>query len=245
MTVSVSGNPLLFTKATVLDSRTHKRWKITPLEQFDFCSSVRVLPITLSEFPRIALEQPIVFVQDDDLVVPVAVVGLRAEVNLFVDDSGLWNGRYIPAYVRMYPFILAPRRGRKGYSVCIDADYSGFGKSGGTRLFKANGDQSEFTNRAIAFATEYQKQREESLVFTAALKDLGLLAPASLVEERDSLDTVGGFMTVNREKLLALETAELKRLFTQGHIEASFLHLASLTNFETLISLTERRLASQ
>ena len=40
-------------------------------------------------------------------MVPVAILGLRGAANQFVNSEGAWReGKYIPAYVRRYPFIL-------------------------------------------------------------------------------------------------------------------------------------------
>lgn len=63
------------------------------------------------EFSEAAKEYPIVFTQAGDKVVPVALLGLRNEENLFVDGKGGWDGRYIPSFVRRYPFILAETGG--------------------------------------------------------------------------------------------------------------------------------------
>ena len=59
------------------------------------------------EFSEAAKEYAIVFTQAGDKVVPVAMLGLRNEENLFVDDKGGWDVRCIPSFVRRYPFVLA------------------------------------------------------------------------------------------------------------------------------------------
>ncbi len=182
------------------------------------------------------LEQPIVFVEDGEFTVPVAVLGLNDNNNLFLDDTGHWDGRYVPAYLRMYPFILAPRSDQQGYTVCIDAEYPGFSQQVGTALFDDQGEQSEFTQKAIAFASEYQRQREQSLEFSARLKELELLEPASVAVNPGAAGkiTVGGFLTVSREKLANLDNDQVSRLFGQGQLESIFLQLASIGNSDNL-----------
>lgn len=233
---SVSGNPLLFSRAVALDGKLHQEWKIESIQHYGFCRDIRFLPVTLSEFGQVALEQPIVFVEDGELIVPVAVLGLDDSNNLFVDESGGWSGRYLPAYTRMYPFILAPRDDKKGYVVCIDADYPGFSQTSGTALFDGDGAQTKFTQQAIAFASEYQRQREQALVFTALLKEYDLLEPASVsvhLGEENKL-SVGGFLSVNRKKLAALTDQQVTNLFSLSQLEPIYLHLASLANFDRL-----------
>ena len=238
--MTVSGNPLLFSKTAVLDSRKHRDWAIATPGNFGHCRGHRFLPIVLSEFSKVALEQPIVFVVDQDLIVPIVVLGLGAKENLFVDDKGVWSGRYVPAYVRMYPFILAPRRDRNDYSVCIDEDYPGFNAGPDNNLFDKDGRQSEFTKNAVAFASEYQRQRELSLKFTAQIQALGLLEQANFSSTDDSIAPVGGFMTINREKLSALAEGDVSTLFKGGDLELIYLQLASLTNFERLVEIGQQ-----
>ena len=242
--MTVSGNPLLFTKTAVLDSRKHSDWKITPQRDFKHCLQKRFLPITLPEFSRVALEQPIVFVQDKELIVPITVLGLNTGDNLFVDTKGLWMGDYIPAYARMYPFILAPRQGRDDYSVCIDESYPGFNVAKGNKLFAEKGSQSKLTQDAVTFATEYQRQREQSLLFTARIQSLGLLESANFTATDSDTAAVAGFLTINREKLAGLSEAVVLELFQEGGLELLYLQLASLTNFERLIALGKQRRAA-
>ena len=241
--MTVTGNPLLFGKTTVLDSRKHLDWTINQSGGFEHCRASRFLPITLSEFPRVTLEQPIVFVADQSLIVPIAVLGLSADRNLFVADDGGWSGRYSPAYARMYPFILAPRQGQDGYSVCIDENYPGFNQQQGMKLFDKDGSQSGFLKEAVAYATEYQRQREESLKFTARIQALGLLEVSKFSFGGEAKESVGGFMTINRDKLAGLKETDVMELFGQKSLELIHLQLASLTNFEQL-TLLDKKAAS-
>lgn len=232
----VSGNPLMFSKTVLLDARAHQNWRIKRAADFSFSRNLRFLPVTLTEFAQVALEQPLVFIEDGDLIVPVSVIALDDGNNLFLDESGGWDGRYLPAYVRMYPFILAPRSDASGYAVCVDADYPGLAAGKGEALFDDDGEQTTVTKNAIAFAAEYQRQREESVAFTALLKRYGLLEPASVnvTIGGDEVISVGGFLTVNREKLAKLDSESVLNLHALGQLEPIYLQLASLSNFDAL-----------
>jgi hypothetical protein len=57
--------------------------------------------------------------------VPAVLLGLREAENLFVDRDGKWDARYVPAFVRRYPFV--PGKGPQGeLLVCIDEASSCF-----------------------------------------------------------------------------------------------------------------------
>ena len=51
---------------------------------------------------------------------PVALLGLNAGQNLFVDAAGKWQASYVPAIIRRYPFALTPRGTDGQYIVCLD-----------------------------------------------------------------------------------------------------------------------------
>ncbi len=38
---------------------------------------------------------------------PAVLLGIRDQENLYVDDNGAWNAKYIPAFVRRYPFVFS------------------------------------------------------------------------------------------------------------------------------------------
>jgi hypothetical protein len=66
---------------------------------------------------------------------PAALLGLREAENLFVDRDGKWDARYVPAFVRRYPFV--PGKGPQGeLLVCIDEASSCFDAGEGEALFR-------------------------------------------------------------------------------------------------------------
>jgi hypothetical protein len=77
------------------------------------------VPILASEFFDCAREYPIVFARGEAGLVPAVLLGLRESENLFVGGDGKWDARYVPAFVRRYPFV--PGKGPQGeLLVCID-----------------------------------------------------------------------------------------------------------------------------
>ena len=44
-----------------------------------------------------------------------------------------WQARYIPAFIRRYPFLTANLRGASAPGVLIDIAWSGFSRGGGAR----------------------------------------------------------------------------------------------------------------
>ena len=69
------------------------------------------------------------------------VISIDSEQNLYVDEKFSWDAKYIPAYVRRYPFVLAGDEIKPDstYTVCIDENFSGFNRKSGERLFTDKG----------------------------------------------------------------------------------------------------------
>ena len=65
---------------------------------------------------------PIAFVEQAGRFVPMAVMGLTPEHNLFVGPEGQWLGGYLPAAMRSYPFRLLRSEGSEQMTLCVDED---------------------------------------------------------------------------------------------------------------------------
>ena len=234
--VRLTGRPLLFDTAVPLCSREHRDWKLDRQRTFHHCKSVAFLPLTAAEFPLAALEFPIVLIEDGEHLVPVALLGSVRGINPKVSESGAWLGWYVPAYARQYPFILAPREDGNGYVVCIDSNYRGLSDDHGDPLFEGN-QQTELTQDAIKFASEYQLQREATDEFTRALRSSDLLQPSSAVlsfkgREHRKLD---GFLALKREWFARLSASDAAQWVNNGYLEKICLLQASLVNFDRLV----------
>src|SRR3954471_5557872 len=97
-----------YEKPVLLDRDKHRRRKVQPSADFGFARKANSLYLAAVEFSEAFKEYPILFTRGGNgHIVPVAMLGLRARENLFVDAEGRWLGNYIPAFVRRYPFVLA------------------------------------------------------------------------------------------------------------------------------------------
>src|SRR5437763_7833859 len=96
---------MFYSRPLPLSVQYHATFKIRPENDFSFAAKANAIPLTVPEFVMAARDYPIIFIGDE--LVPTAAVGLASGENLFIDVKGQWEwGRYVPAYVRRYPFIL-------------------------------------------------------------------------------------------------------------------------------------------
>ena len=97
-----------YERPVLLDRERHRRRRVQPAGGFAFARRAHSLVLAAAEFNEACKEYAIVFTRSPaGKVVPVAMLGLRAGDNLFVGEDGRWDARYVPAFVRRYPFVLA------------------------------------------------------------------------------------------------------------------------------------------
>ncbi|WP_354005158.1 SapC family protein [Ramlibacter cellulosilyticus] len=203
---------------------------------YGFCRGVNSVPLTAVEFRSAAGEYPIVFVQSGASLWPAVVLGLRREENLMVTEQGEWLGRYIPAFVRRYPFVFSAAAGDRQMVLCVDEAFPGFNRQGrGEPLFTPAREPSPYVGRVLRFLQEYRAQFARTRAFCERLQQLELLEP---MQARFTVGTMplslGGFLAVGRQRLKALPGDALASLAAQDELELLYLHLHSLRNFESL-----------
>lgn len=232
--------PIFYKNIVPLSKQLHGDWSLEDTKDYRHTSKTNSVYIAAIEFSRVASEYPIVFCNgDDDTVFPVAILGLRKDENLYINELGEWQARYIPAYVRRYPFILGTNQeALDQFTVCIDSDWLGFNtEEKGARLFNDE-HESDLLRRSIDFLKEYQHHVHLTKLFCERIKMSGILEPmkAEVKLPNNEGIALGGFMGVNREKLKALDGGILLDMFAIDQLELIYAHLISLNNIDALIA---------
>ncbi len=228
---------MFYEKPVLLNREAHKAKKISPSANFAFSRKANSLYVAGVEFIEASKEYPIVFTQvAGDKIVPVAMLGLRENENLFIDESGKWGASYVPAFVRRYPFVLAELEGQQ-MGVCIDEAYAGLNEKEGEALFDAKGTNTPFLQNALDFLNRYQVEYMRTDRFCQRLKDFGLLtemnAKADLFDGTSFM--VNGLLIVDERKLLELTDAQALEIFRSGELSWLYAHLTSLSNLNRLV----------
>lgn len=228
---------MFYEKPVGLNRETHRNKKIAPSSGFKFASKTNSIVLTCIEFIEAAKEYPIVFAKvSDDSAVPVALVGLRNDENVFVDADSKWDARYIPAFVRRYPFVLA--EGEKGqFTVCVDEAYAGFGDTDGQAMFDEKGENTPFLQNALDFLNDYQAQLAATQNFVKMLQKNDLLEEMSAKATKASGEEylMGGLLVVNEKKLRDLGPKRIFDLFQSNDLAWVYAHLMSLGNISRLV----------
>ena len=155
---------------------------------YAFSGEVNSVPLMAVEFPQAASEYAIVFAGPEGELMPAVILGIRGNENLFLSDSDKgWAAKYIPAFVRRYPFVFSRNDDR--FVLCVDEDYPGLNREGrGQPLFAEDGKPTEGIDE------------NEFFTVTGALIGPRLPAIARLIEAHD-------------EAGLARELADIKSMY--------------------------------
>ncbi|MDX1654174.1 MAG: SapC family protein [Candidatus Competibacteraceae bacterium] len=229
---------LFYSNAVPVSSQKHGGLYVKTGKDFSFARSVNSVPLTAVEFRRATLEYAVVFAGEGEAVMPVAILGAEAEQNLFVKDDGSWDGNYIPAFVRRYPFVFSSSKEGTNFTLCIDEGFSGCNQEGrGERLFDAEGQRTQYLETVLNFVRDYQIQFQRTRNFCNHLRELNLLEPmqAQFTLPSGQQRNLTGFMAVNRTKLKDLDDEVLARMAKNDELELVYLHLQSMQNFDSLV----------
>ncbi len=225
----------MFKKPVVLSSEKHAALKFKPVGGFTYAKDLHMVPICLAEFYVAAQEYPIVFVQVQDDYVPVALTGLKEGQNIYIDDDGVWNARYVPAAVRAYPFGFVNQDDEKSL-VLIDEAYPGFGVEEGIPLFDEKKSLSTDLQTKLDFLRQHRGQLTLTKAFVSRLKELNLLSEKTALFGPQSQPQfqIKGVWAVDEQKLYGLKDDQLLEFARKGYLALATAHLMSMQCFGEL-----------
>ena len=225
---------LIYETAVPVSKAKHAQLSVDSGTDYGFSRNVNAVPVMAVEFPNAAAEYAIVFAGSGDEVMPAVVLGVREQENLYLAKEGAWSARYVPAFVRRYPFVFSSPDDGKTFTLCIDEAFKGFNREGrGERLFDEQGKQTPYVDNVLKFLQQYQLEFRRTQAFCRKLRELNLLEPmrAQLTLQSGERVALGGFMAVERARLKTLGAERLAELARSDELELVYAHLQSLRNF--------------
>ncbi len=229
---------LIYENVAPVNKQAHAGWGIQGDGTFNFAREVNSVPLTGVEFAAASMEFSIVFTKTNEGAMPIAILGVRSGENLFVDDEGQWQAKYIPAFFRRYPFVFSTSQDNETLTLCLDEAYEGCHKDGtGETLFNEEGENSEYLEKVINFLKEYQDHYQRTLWFGKKLEELDILEPmgANFTAPDGKKGSLSGFFTISREKVKKLSEAQMAELVKNDAMELIYLHLNSMQNLGNTI----------
>ena len=230
----------MYEKVAVINYQEHKDMASKAISDVSFAKSFNACLIGLDEYFEAAKDYALLFSKDvNGNWFAQALLGIKEGENLFITKEGFWEQkRYIPAFIRRYPFIFATLE-NSTLAFAIDESYlEPTNKTNSERtLFKTETELSDYAKGVMDFMNNYQAGLERSRALITDLENLGLLEEksASFVSS-DTKESFGlnGFFTINEEKLNHLSENKRLELCKKGMIPFITAHLMSLSNINKL-----------
>jgi hypothetical protein len=231
---------LIYGAAEAVNKQKHKEWSVKSGADFSFASEVISVPLTAVEFIPASQDFAIVFSGEGDNIMPVAVMGVRENENLYIKADGSIDATYAPAFLRRYPFVFSSNDEGSNFTLCIDEGFEGCNQDNrGERLFDSEGEQTQYLSGVLDFLKDYQSHFYRTQAFCKMLKEYDLLEPmgaqftAPVTAEKLTLT---GFMAINRQKLKELSGDKLEKLAKTDALELCYVHLQSMRNFNKMLA---------
>lgn len=257
------GKILFYNQLEPLSAEKHKSLGVSQVANpFSFLADTHLVPLTVDEFGLAAVCYPIIF--DTQSQTPLAVMGLRAGMNVFLGADGSLDPEvYLPAFARRYPFlpIIAQNKDQQqqpqqsdsdGDRVLVCIDRSAKMLSSTPELPFFEGDQpSRYTQEAIQFCREFDALGRRTQEFVKLMDDHQLfeLTPLSLPRAKpdgtpDEPVKIGEYLRISEQKLNALPKDTYLELRDRGVTAVMHAHLLSLALWPKILSRAARIQAS-
>lgn len=228
---------LIYETAIPVSSGRHAKCSVEGGNTYAFTRKVNSVPLMAVEFPQAMPEYAIVFAGSGEEIMPVVILGARQNENLYLTAEDVWQAKYIPAFVRRYPFVFSTSEDGKTFNLCVDEAFPGLNYQGrGQALFTEEGKPSKYTEGVLKFLQEYRAQFLRTQVFCKKLREHDVLEPmqAEFTLTSGEKMALRGFTVVSRTKLKALSGEVLSDLAKTDELELIYLHLQSMRNFMTV-----------
>lgn len=229
------------TRTVLLNNVDHHALRVIQRRGASLGDSVMLAHTFPAEFRNLQAHYPIVFQKSADGTSfhPVALFGLQAEQNLFLQGDG-WDASYLPLAMQRGPFYI----GQDGDAllVHVDLDSPRLSLTEGGLLFLPHGGQTDVLEQATAVLLAIHQGLQALPAFTDALLAHGLLESfvLDLTDPDGTEGRLAGFYTIHEERLAALAGPALEQLHRAGHLEPIYMAVASLSNLRALIDRRHR-----
>lgn len=234
--------PLFFKRVVGVNPEMHGSLRLDRAAGFGYAAVAQTVPVGLGEMEAVSQHYPILFAGSAEPVA-VALLGLREGENLFVLPDGSWRpGRYVPAYVRAFPFIFVENAATKTVYVGIEPDADCLRLDSGLPLFE-DGKPTAAFNESVSFCSAFRDNLNAATALGRALAAEGLLEEeeANITFTHGGASRVRGFRVVKAERLDRLSDETFLDWRHRGWLGPLYAHLHSMARWSGLIDLAAPR----
>ncbi|WP_239923688.1 SapC family protein [Agaribacterium haliotis] len=222
---------MFYSNPTPLDKKKHANIKLQRQNNYDFAANSNSLPVAGFEFFEASRSFPIFFVKNSqEQYVPIAILSLRSKGH---ELGSNWEGAYVPAYVRRYPFVLS-----SDGVVLFDADAPHLQEQDGDELFKNDeGEPTETLENIVQFLKTVDQgfRLTEEFCKAAAEKELFSKFSGGIKLPQGTIN-LGELYIINEKSLHEkLDEKDVYEWFNKGWLAWAHAHLHSLGSMNEVL----------
>lgn len=225
----------------VLSRQSHQTLRLRATQQpWAFARDRAFVGVVGAELAEAVRSFPVAFRVQGEQAGMVGLLGF-GQRNLFVDDSGRWQGSYIPAVLRAWPFALVRKDDQQ--VVVVDTDSDRVGEGEGDLLFNEQGEPGERLQKIIEFLRVMAQQEALTQRGVAAIRQLDLLQPwEPVVKKADGQPLrLQGLHQVDQKRFGELSDEDFLTLRREGGLPLIYAHGLSLRSLGLLEKLASKQ----
>lgn len=197
------------TQWIALSRTAHAGQGYRPRQGYAHTAQYTLTPVLLAELSKLLPHYVLGFMPTESGPVPVALLGVELEHNLYLHPDGRWLASYVPATLRSYPFGLSLRENGE-HALSIQENHL---TDDGDALFQPSGELAPAVQHTLDFLAQCEGNRTATLNAARALEEAGVLHPWSLtIAVGEGHRRVNGLLRVNETTLNALPPETLATL---------------------------------
>lgn len=224
------------------EAQFNKYWQ--RFTSYSFARSSQLATLVAAELRPALQSLPLAFVQQQERLYIVAVLGVDPGENLYVNELGQWEGGYIPSTFRGYPFKLA--RKEEQLILCVDEESGLISEQGGEPFFDENGALAQPTRKVMDFLTKVEQNRYVTQQAVDALSEAGVLVQWDPVVRTENEErTIPGLFRVDEKAMNQLDDQAFLALRSAHALSLAYAQLYSMINIQILAKLYESKKKEQ
>lgn len=234
---------LFYDKPQVFNRQVHGKLRYTPPKDYGFARTATAVPVMAVEFPAACRQYPIVFSPGgNDQLIAIAILSLDKSGNSFIDEKGRWTARYIPAFIRRYPFVLADIPNKADdFAVAFDSTSPCFDSEQGQPLFDDKGEPTDVMKAQVQFLQRFHAENKRTNDLLKTLRDEKLLRPINVDIVRGADKAKFGIrnaLVVDEQALQKISAEKAGQFLASGLLAVAYAQLISLRNFDAVANRT-------